>query len=842
MTITVADIKLFQSQRMTDNADGGGRMAGVEIVSGVENQIFDDISDVDRAVGDVSIRKFYGAVGSANTDKFLDAGLVVFKAPADSAVSALAFAAGDAYSERRALADQVQRYLERSTVTAFRLKGTHNPGQRTLFGYLLLSTLAAGQTPAALFFDKVLALADEISGVIQYEQFVRVVRVTHTATVSDAAVHYTDSSGSFAVVEVTLDIASPLEYTFPGATDSSLTTYTPPTVTRYSQLGTPTQMVSITPLAANVSSGATTLTVESIRTALVPVEYQDLGETTGTIGGGDYGGLLYPLMTQVLSAPAGFSLTVTPTLTPNMNVWVDSAVGVAVYYRYGDEWVGPSDPKPATYYHYSTGNDRISFPVIPDAGSHVFIRYLPSDTRTWQGSGLSATVVSSFSMTLTGAIYPGSVMVGPDADNGTKTLYDQGDGTLSGPGGTGTINYSTGAITATLTYALAGNLLGASQSTVAAIWQRTAFAAQVSAPMIEGYTRVAANAADDGAALLSTTDSAGALSGASITGTADYVTGLVQATFPEAVRASTFSVAYRLGGVITQSAAILGLDSTRLPKDGKIQTLRAGDFVLIHHTDSVSSAGLVANQDINCGRTNLYRAEIRDSTGKTLGSDQFSVNRATGHVVMAATINLTGFTGPYAILHTIADMARLNAVDPSGALTLNNPLTHSYATPDSQVSSVLFAGTLQARITNVFAQLAWTSVWSDVQIGGEILAQYNDALWPILTSNAGAYPDRWLIKFTSAVNFQVIFEHLGVVGVGDINNDCAPINPVTSQPYLTIRYQGWGSGWATGNCLRGEIVAAIFPIGAVRAIQPSAPSGVNPDRVEYLFLGNVDAP
>jgi len=133
MTITVDDIKLRQSQRMTDNSDGGGRMSGVEIVSGVENQIFDDISDVDRAVGDVSIRKIYGAVASANTDKFLDAGLVVFKAPADDDVSVLAFTTGSFYDERPALADAVQRYLERSTVSPFRLKGTHNPGQRVIF-------------------------------------------------------------------------------------------------------------------------------------------------------------------------------------------------------------------------------------------------------------------------------------------------------------------------------------------------------------------------------------------------------------------------------------------------------------------------------------------------------------------------------------------------------------------------------------------------------------------------------------------------------------------------------------------------------------------------------------
>ena len=93
MTISVADLKFFQSERMTDFPDGGGQMTGNEIVSDVDNQIFDDISDVDRAAGDVSIRKVYAAVTSADTDKYLDAGVVIFSKPADPSAPAKALPA-----------------------------------------------------------------------------------------------------------------------------------------------------------------------------------------------------------------------------------------------------------------------------------------------------------------------------------------------------------------------------------------------------------------------------------------------------------------------------------------------------------------------------------------------------------------------------------------------------------------------------------------------------------------------------------------------------------------------------------------------------------------------------
>src|SRR5574343_1642480 len=108
MSITVAELKFFQSERMTDESDGGGQMTDNEIVSGEDNQIFDDVSDVDRAAGDVSIRKIYAAVTSANTDKYLDAGVVVFKEPEDEAASVLILSTGDYYDEREDIKNEIE--------------------------------------------------------------------------------------------------------------------------------------------------------------------------------------------------------------------------------------------------------------------------------------------------------------------------------------------------------------------------------------------------------------------------------------------------------------------------------------------------------------------------------------------------------------------------------------------------------------------------------------------------------------------------------------------------------------------------------------------------------------
>ena len=54
MTILAGDIKLVASQVMDDVAEGGGAPTSTVIADGVSNAIFNDISEVDRAMGRVA--------------------------------------------------------------------------------------------------------------------------------------------------------------------------------------------------------------------------------------------------------------------------------------------------------------------------------------------------------------------------------------------------------------------------------------------------------------------------------------------------------------------------------------------------------------------------------------------------------------------------------------------------------------------------------------------------------------------------------------------------------------------------------------------------------------------
>ena len=68
MAITNDDVKLFDSQRLSDEEDGEGRATGRKVIDGNVNNLFQDISRIDRTVGDVALRKAFVGISTDNND------------------------------------------------------------------------------------------------------------------------------------------------------------------------------------------------------------------------------------------------------------------------------------------------------------------------------------------------------------------------------------------------------------------------------------------------------------------------------------------------------------------------------------------------------------------------------------------------------------------------------------------------------------------------------------------------------------------------------------------------------------------------------------------------------
>jgi hypothetical protein len=269
------------------------------------------------------------------------------------------------------------------------------------------------------------------------------------------------------------------------------------------------------------------------------------------------------------------------------------------------------------------------------------------------------------------------------------------------------------------------------------------------------------------------------------------------------------------------AADLIGIEPVRLPIDGRVPILRDGDVAVIHHTaDQLLPDNLTAGQQVTLDRANLSQVELRDQEGTLLLETLYTVDKTAGTVTMADPLDLSAYSQPLIAAHRIEDMVLLSEAQINGLLRTVGPITHDYPANETQVSGALIFGDLAARIVRQFTQKVWDNVWQNTRSGDDTTAKYDSLHYPIAVTNRGALAQRWCIKFTSATEFDVIAEQMGVIASGTTSSNVAPINPATEAPYFTLDYRGWGTGWAAGNCLRFDTSAANAPMWLARATMP----------------------
>lgn len=286
------------------------------------------------------------------------------------------------------------------------------------------------------------------------------------------------------------------------------------------------------------------------------------------------------------------------------------------------------------------------------------------------------------------------------------------------------------------------------------------------------------------------------------------------------------------------NADILGLDPVRLPQDGRVPIFRPGGFAVVGHTAVTSPATVSNGQTIDLARTRLSRVRVIGDDGDTINTG-YTANLEAGTVTI---VDITGWSQPITIEHRIEDLAQVSDVQITGQLGFTRQLTHDFPVPGSYVSGALIAGDLRSRMSLLFDQGSWDgTTWSDVLDGSPATGTYNTTLAPIEVNNLGAVTERWAFRFTSTTAFQIIGEHVGVIGTGTINADCSPNNPATGTPYFTILETGWGAGWSVGNIVRMNTVGAMFPVWVARTVQQGPEAGLDYD-FSLVTRGGVDRP
>lgn len=477
--------------------------------------------------------------------------------------------------------------------------------------------------------------------------------------------------------------------------------------------------------------------------------------------------------------------------------------------------------------------------------------------------GASPGTALSFALSAsTDAIVANSVRFSMGAqiyEDRSGTLYTNIDPVTGSGLAAGSINYATGR--AEITFWNNGATVPTVSSCLTVYGEWTAVESSfrtVQAPIKpEALSITASTAGDDGSSELVTgsTDPDGVIVGAKMRGQINYETGTAFVEFGETVEGEWVPLVVQPATIrynavaysyLPLDADILGIDPVRLPSDGRVPIYRPGDVVMVMHPAETAPAVVTNGGTIDCGRTRIGWIRVIDATGASKPTG-FTLDRATGIVTFA---DVSDMVMPIRVRHTVGDLRQITDAQITGQLTLARPLTHNYPAGESVVASCLIHGDRRARVSAVWDQATWNGTWSDSLVGSEATATLDTIAHPIEVTNEGAETERWLLRWTSTTNVELIGERRGLVYSGPFTADIAPINPRTRAadgtggvPYLHIPLAANGGGWSTGNAVRINTVGALADIWIARSIQQSdEPLGDGADGVELYALGNIDRP
>lgn len=175
MAIETKDLVIYKSERLTDNSDGGGKYSGVVVQDGISNNLFNDVSEMDRTMGDVSMRKVFPAVTTEDNDLLMGATVFISELPKDPNVSALLFSTKSWTDERQSAQNRVENYLAKGGQIAGTPLDTHWQGMSSL------QVAMFPQETESSVGDTIVLISDE-GKALEREQYVRITKVeTRTA-------------------------------------------------------------------------------------------------------------------------------------------------------------------------------------------------------------------------------------------------------------------------------------------------------------------------------------------------------------------------------------------------------------------------------------------------------------------------------------------------------------------------------------------------------------------------------------------------------------------------------------------------------------------------------------
>ncbi|MDO3665345.1 hypothetical protein [Acinetobacter higginsii] len=439
MPVETNNLILYKSERPTDTPDGGGKYSGQVVIDGESNNLFPDVSELDRTMGRVSLRKIFAGINNNDTESLMGSTVFISKNPDDPSVSALLFSTESHTDVRTNAANRIENYLAKGGQIA----GT--PLDTLWQGMKIIQVAMFKSEAESSVGDTIVLVANEGKS-NQYEQYVRITKVETRIgklIINNAEVEYKIA---------TYSINDPLANDFIGV--SAMQWYQgqkSPSIVRDTIVADTGKYYASVAIADDVTVNSFTIQAASIFSQLIPssqtetplVDLNALSENVALIAGNS-GTIIAPFTTNVntnqslyigsavLPGSVSFSLF-GQAITDNggtLRTVSGTQVGTIDYQTGHIVWTSA----------VGTGITTINFTFTPAAAPiQPFESYALPVTANNQGTNWTGVLVPIPA--------PGALSISFMAQGKFYILKDNGTGRLVGGNesiGTGSINYQTG--------------------------------------------------------------------------------------------------------------------------------------------------------------------------------------------------------------------------------------------------------------------------------------------------------------------------------------------------------------------------------------------------------------
>ena len=270
MSITADDIVIYESERMTDEDNGGGRVTGKLVPDNTTNALFGKTSRMDRTNGRTNIIKVFCGVRTPTAEAYQGSHFVIDKDAQDAHTNMIAFP-GTATDTRAEAQARIEQYLVPGYDARVYILGDAYKGQRSI---LLFQDPAA---PIPELGSTLYLFGKDPDTGNQYEEFIKI----SSMTVGSQVFTYELNSQFYTLTRrvMTIKLSARLEFRWYGGqpypTGVRRTDSITPASVLTTQVADASRYYGASALKTSAKAGDATIRVKEVYKPIVPAAYSE---------------------------------------------------------------------------------------------------------------------------------------------------------------------------------------------------------------------------------------------------------------------------------------------------------------------------------------------------------------------------------------------------------------------------------------------------------------------------------------------------------------------------------------------------------------------------------------